>query len=355
MTTCITAHIMTHSSVHVIRGISALVNPDNIRPGIDIKALEDKMVRGGYMAPPPDTSKEKFDQQLLEAKKMLGLDSAPEPARAPTQTPVHTQSLPPVQDSDLLLAASNAPSATGVGQGSSTMGTIGAASYGTGTTPSTPNTQNTLGTFWNDHNALTTPQDIYITAEQERSAKINSIVGTTSGALFETEKREDDKYEMLSAIDTLISELTEQGCDLSRIPKVDFNSTHEQINAVLKILRHKNDHMRFCSLAEEGLVCGALVLGDVLNGERVFFGKYRPDLSGWHNHVNVKLRRMRYDTSQVVSDVMNACNLGPSARIFLELFPNMLLYSKTRHQYRNEPGLQDDQQMTDAANRILNS
>ena len=105
------------------------------------------------------------------------------------------------------------------------------------------------------------------------------------------------------------------------------------------MLRHKNDHTRYCSFAEEFLLFGAYALEELFDGKRTFFSRYQPDLTGWHNHVNVKLKRMRHDTGQLVSAVMQDYNIGPGARVLLELIPSAVIYSKMRKQQYSQPSL----------------
>jgi hypothetical protein len=96
---------------------------------------------------------------------------------------------------------------------------------------------------------------------------------------------------------------------------------------VLRVLRLKNDRLRYQSFAEEGILAGSSVLEWMFDGKKSYVGK-KPDLTGWSATVNMKLRRMRYDTSSFVSDIMQDNNLGPGTRILLELVPSLLLYSK---------------------------
>jgi hypothetical protein len=116
--------------------------------------------------------------------------------------------------------------------------------------------------------------------------------------------------------------------------------------------RHKNDRTRYCSFAEEFVLFGAVALEELFDGKRTWFGHYQPDLTDWHNQVNVKLRRMRHDTSTLVSGVMNDYNIGPGARILLELVPNMFLHSRNRKRQAGASSLFSDSMMIEAAERL---
>ena len=181
-----------------------------------------------------------------------------------------------------------------------------------------------------------------------------SSMGGGTQTLFnlEREQQEDHKSQMLEEIDFLTNSLEEDGADLSRIPKVNKTSAFDEVESVLKILRHKNDRTRYCSLAEESFLLGAYALEDLFDGKRMFFGRYNPDLTNWHKQVQVKLRRMRYDTSNLVSGVMQDYNIGPGWRIILELIPNMFMHAKRRKSQFGADTIYNEQELHDAMSAI---
>ena len=142
-------------------------------------------------------------------------------------------------------------------------------------------------------------------------------------------KRKDDKAILLEQIDMLMTNLKDEGLDVSRVPVVDNSSSMDDIYNVHKILRLKNDRNRYCSFAEECILAGSHTLEWMFDGEKTYMGR-RPDLRGWSATVNIKLRRMRYDTSTFVSEVMQDYNLGHGTRILFELVPSLFLYSKMK-------------------------
>ena len=167
--------------------------------------------------------------------------------------------------------------------------------------------------------------------DQKRHELINRVINDSDDTSFsiEKEKEEDDKTILLEQIDMLIQNLSDEGIDVSRIPKVDTDSKLEQIVNVHKILRLKNDRNRYCGFAEECILAGAYGLEWLCNGERNILGM-QPDLRGWNATVNMKLRSMRYDTSTMVHNIMKGYNLSHGKRILLELLPSMFLYSKMK-------------------------
>ena len=191
-----------------------------------------------------------------------------------------------------------------------------------------------------------------ITDEQKKQRILKHVLDGVEGQKFnvDKEKEEDDKAILLEQIDTLFTTLKDDGIDVSRVPMVDCNSTIENIENVHKILRLKNDRNRYCSLAEETILAAAYGAEWMFDGEKSYMGK-RPDLRGWNATVNVKLRRMRYDTSTFVSEVMQDYHFGPGTRILFELIPSLFLYSKMRKvQYADDIVTSDE--MNSAINVI---
>ncbi len=164
--------------------------------------------------------------------------------------------------------------------------------------------------------------------------------------------QEDLKSSMLEEIDFLKTTLKDEEVDLSQVPPVDRNSSFADIENVLRILRSKNDRIRCTTLAEEAILFGVYGLEELFNGDRTYFGKFKPDLRDWNKQVQVKLKRMRYDTSSLVSGILREYNVGSLGRIMMELVPNMVVYSHNRKQQYGKPTLGDDPDISEALNNL---
>ena len=88
----------------------------------------------------------------------------------------------------------------------------------------------------------------------------------------------------------------------------------------------------------------------MFDGQKEYMGR-QPDLRGWSATVNIKLRRMRYDTSTFVSEVMQDYNLGHGTRIMLDLLPSLFLYCKMKKTQNNDNLITSDE-MNSAIDRI---
>ena len=335
------------NNAHILHGLSAILNEENLRPGVNLKEIEQRMISGGFIEKVKDP-KDKFSDELRQTASKVGInfseffgEKEPEsdseeditPISRPIETPRFSRPPSPPPDDD-------EPAADNRDDDDDRNDRNDRSIAGT------DNESLSSWRDWGSRRQSDPPATLDgYTREQERRAHI-SQVGSSMGADYEIslerEKKEDMKSAMLEEIDSLWSSLLEEEVDLSRISRPSQDATYEEVEVVLKMLRHKNDRSRYCSLAEEFLLYGAYGLEELFDGQRVWFGRYRPDLRGWHNSVNIKLRRVRHDTSTLVSGVMQNYNIGPGARLLLELIPNMLLHSKMRKQQYGSPGIYGD-------------
>lgn len=184
-----------------------------------------------------------------------------------------------------------------------------------------------------------------MTEEEVKQSKIRDVltdINDTNDFDIETEKEDDDKSSLLEQIDMLKITLEDDGIDISGVPLVDKNSSAKDMQTVYKVLRLKNDRNRYCSFAEELILAGAYGLEHVFDGKKEWFNR-KPDLVGWPDTVKIKLRRMRYETSTFVHDVMQEYNMSSGMRLLLELIPSMFLYTRSRRLSQNDNIVSDAQ------------
>lgn len=349
----------TMDSVYIVTGMDAIINPDNIKPGMtsqELQNLETRMIEGGMLSTRTKEPQDKFQDELLATAKKYGINFG-EPAK--TTSPLLPSSQPSL--SQLPQPSSQPSYAQSLGQysaGSTLESTFeeaeegdsgddeydmsyadGAAGLPSNMLPSTP------GMYGSNVSAAPSGSLTPYTQEQQRATRINNVIGNDVGFSLEQERKEDLKLAMLADIDNLMGALANEDVDLSRVPAVDRKSDYDDVVAVLNMLRHKNDHSRYCGFAEEFLLFGALAMEGIFDGKTTYLSRYSPDLTGWHNHLNIKVKRMRTDTSQIVSSVMHDWNISPGIRILLELIPNMIIYSNMRSQQHGQVGLSTDENM----------
>jgi hypothetical protein len=147
--------------------------------------------------------------------------------------------------------------------------------------------------------------------------------------------------------------LEEEGIDCEGVSAPSAESPMSEIDSVLKVLRLKNDRNRYSSLAEEVMLGGAEGIETVFDGSRaVPILGWRPDYTGYSATMNCKLHRMRFETSSVVGNIIEKYDVGPTARIFMELLPSFFLYPRTMRKQSGAPGLSSDPHVADARGAI---
>lgn len=144
---------------------------------------------------------------------------------------------------------------------------------------------------------------------------------------LDAEKENDTKNLLLEQINMLRTNLADDDIKISDVRVVSTENTLEEVERVFEQLRYRNDHARYCGFAKELAEVGAYGLEWAFDGKKNYFG-IRPNLTGWGATLNIKMRRLRYETSRLVSDGMAAYNLGNFSRLCLELVPSMVIHSK---------------------------
>ena len=92
---------------------------------------------------------------------------------------------------------------------------------------------------------------------------------------------------------------------------------------------------------------------ELFDGKRDWWG-HNPNLTGWHNNLQMRLRRVQPETGQLVGQVMQNYDIGPFMRILIELVPNAFIYAKKMKEQHGQPGVFNDDDMADAAYAISN-
>ena len=198
-----------------------------------------------------------------------------------------------------------------------------------------------------------------MTLEEQRKNHINNILEdfeTNDELDYDIDKEcdEDQKAYLIEQIDALRESLIDDNIDISRIPLADPSGSLNEIKLIYKTLVRKNDRNRFSSLAEELILVGAGGIELWLNGDREILGS-KPDARGWSSQVKIKLRRMKYETSTLVQNIMQDYYTSPIWRILFELVPNLFLYTRNKARRNAENSLNEmDNQYNDAISNINN-
>lgn len=166
----------------------------------------------------------------------------------------------------------------------------------------------------------------------------------------EREKIQDIKVSKIEQISQLRMTLEEEGINCDNIAQPGLDTSLDQIDSILNILRLKNDRNRYSTLAEEVILGMAEGIETIFDGsKKVPILNWSPDYRGYHSTVNIKLHRMRFETSQVVGSIIEKYEISPTMRIIMELLPSFFLYPRQQSKQKNTPGLHSDPKINDAS------
>lgn len=328
-----------------IAGLSNLLKDSDIDSNMDLAELEKEIANGAHITKEEELNvADAYREEMNMLSRnfdigMTGIEKEPkqqmEPYDAPdNQYPIHNTNHDTVNDI-------NSPKCTNA-----------IPSYNSYNSPRqnqmndfTPTKHNADKVNWNSYE----PRDEQLrnmTIEEQKQDKINAVLRNIDDKELEfniaKESEEDDKSSLLEQIDMLKITLEDDGVDISGIPTINKMSDMKDIQNIYKILRLKNDRNRYCSFAEEIILSGAYGMEYLFNGEREWWGR-KPDLTDWSSTVKIKLRRMRYETSTFVQEVMQEYNMSPAIRLALELIPSMFLYSRNRRISHTDNLVSDNQ------------
>jgi len=188
----------------------------------------------------------------------------------------------------------------------------------------------------------------YKTKDAERHKKMEHVMRklkVESNNTLDNLKREDAKANMVEEIDYLRHALTESGQTVIAANIVTTDSSYEEIEGTLKLLRRMSDRVKYSTMAEELLMVGVTGIEYVFDGSREIFG-FKPDMRGWSTVVNTKLARMRYSTSEIMANFVQDNGVSPLTCVIIELLPSALLYN------RNEKDTFDNTELNNAFSNI---
>jgi len=309
-------------------GISSLIDNDDINSEIDLGRIEQEIIQGAKIGGSNtiDHAAE-YKKEMERISQNIHISSAPQPSMA-FSIDDDARSATSHYSESVQSEASRGDGIRVTGMsGAEDVGFSSPSNFGIPGFPSASPVQSRQSNYSSDTHMKS------LTMEEKRQSHISQVLGDIDDKELECidkEREEDTKTSLLEQIDMLRMTLDDDGIDISGVPIVSKSHSLNDIQNVYKILRLKNDRNRYCSFAEELILAGAYGLESLFDGEKVWFGSYRPDLVGWSSTVKVKLRRMRYETSTFVGEIMENYQMSSGVRLMLELVPSLFLYSRQK-------------------------
>lgn len=316
---------------HIIHGIDALVNRDQVAAGLNLDEIERALVQ----ETPVQQSREQLSQinrTIVELSREYGVNIEDV---APQSVISELQRSPPRYTPPATHRYSPAP----------------AHAFTTPTVVNNmPPEEDDVGDAWPPTNSPGIGGRSFI-PRSTNAPQMAQPTRTSAEAAAALEEQEDQKACMLADIEMLIQSLQVDGADLTRIVQPTQASSFKEVESVLRLLQMKVDRTRCATLAEEVIAFGAMALEEIFDGQNQWLG-YSPDLTGFHNVTRVKLRRTRFETGQIAASVLKDNSIGPFWRLIMELFPAAVLQARTNSKRHGQPSMFDDASMSDTHSRI---
>jgi len=179
--------------------------------------------------------------------------------------------------------------------------------------------------------------DLYKVNNEERESKkiINNIIhDKKNNDIIEENNEEYEKLKYLDQIDNLRDDLLSDGINISKVPSVNHDSPIEEIKRIYTILTIKNCRDKYREFGEEIILSASSGLEYLFDGEKEYFG-YTPDLTGYSDTLKIKLRRLRYETTTIVSNIMEKYEMDPMTKFMASIVPSMIMHSAMRKKHYN--------------------
>ncbi len=163
---------------------------------------------------------------------------------------------------------------------------------------------------------------------------------TASGDASESLRAEEERETKMEEIASLVQVLKGDQVDISGVTLPDGGSTDSEVDVALRTLQMKNNRNRYTSLGEEVMMGIAEAIEETFDGTtEIPVVGWTPDYTGYRNTVQAKMMRMRFETSQLVRSVIESYGVGPVGRMLLELLPSLALYPSQNRRVAAAPSL----------------
>lgn len=329
-----------------VYGLGSLTNPAYSSP--QSSAIEQSFITGSVTIPnagnsvPEISTDEMLQKRIDEVEQSIGCSIFSSSSASTTRADLKPESFPDESD---LRSDFRSDFRSEYGSGSASSSAISSASAAS----SAARLDQGFDQYY--HPLKMSNEGIQHTEEAQKRDRLTSALSALSigtDGFLDAEHERDRKLIMIEEIEDLVHLFRDDGEDVDHIKVPTIDDTFETIECTLKILKRHNDRRRFGTLADDCIMLMATSLETLCNGQREWIG-FRPDLRGWSNHVRSKLRRMHHDTSQIASSIMNDYNIGPGARLFLELVPNLIMYARDKSTHASSADPNADNPEFDAA------
>lgn len=138
-------------------------------------------------------------------------------------------------------------------------------------------------------------------------------------------KEKVDKLELINFICKKLENHETGSSKFFAMPTQD--SSIEEINIILGMVKSRLERARYANIFDEIAVRTAGKIEDIFDGTRTIPGfDWSPNYKGLKKTIEIKLKDMKMDTSEIIGKVIEKFNIGPIGKVCLELLPILFFY-----------------------------
>lgn len=160
-----------------------------------------------------------------------------------------------------------------------------------------------------------------------------------------------NRTEKLNRAKYLYDILKSDSIDVSGLPYPDISIDDETLTELLDYLEYRNDVENGATFITETINCLVTVATSIFDGRMTILG-VNADLTGWDRKVETKMRRMRYQASEVASGIVKTFKLKGIFRILIELIPSAALQIRQNNRNKVEKGINYNNDYYDSMNNL---
>ena len=282
-----------------IAGIHMMMNGDDVESQFDLEEMEKNIINGKFLVNQEDLKKNMADD-YMNSMMNLDLDTTSGPSRNNFDDFDNRAESEAEQDNYPSSRQDNYPSSR---------------------QDNYPSSRHSIDNM-----------DIH-TKEHERSQHINEFLRDDSDDDDDTydmnpERIEDNEAMIVEQIEHLKTELESEGCDVSKY-EINKGDSYDHIKKIWEKLKLKSQYKTYSNMFDEGVLLIANGVEWAFDGKKDYYG-YRPNMDGWSDTVNLKLKRMRLETATLISGVIQRYKMSSGISIFAQLAVSGILYSVTK-------------------------
>jgi hypothetical protein len=333
-----------------IAGISSFIEPDSVRDGINPASVESSITRGDNGGKPKQVDYEKiYDSKVKDLCKEYGIEMKEGNTAKKSKKKAKEESEDDDSDIDIDdILKIDKPSkkkdkpkkgkhkhkseSEDEDESSESSDESSGGSLTDVSNIISSRKKKKVGEYFSSDSEDDSDEIDFVTSEQKKQGYVDDIVGkgnTRDELLYDIQKQNNKarKSQLIVDIKLLRKGLkSNKDIDMKDYQKPTEDMPISYLEALKRELVMLDTRITSSEMVEEIIVLGLKGIGKFLDGKRSILG-IKPRVTGYHNQAQIKLRRMKYQTSKFLGSIIGEGEMHPAIQLGTSLGVGMLLYS----------------------------